>query len=271
MKKISHMAILGDSLSDRGTANREDAWGCIPLAWLAGLNGDSPDGRFTNGYVWSDMVGSLFASTFLIEQLKKEGAYANEDLADAVITHDPKIEKELDNYNLKNDCFLNYKKQNFMRSYAEGGLSSYNYSWKPSSSFTRFVTRTMLSHLAQKRNEMLNDDEIQQLSKKQKAQTLVIEWSGANDLITMNARPSNLEVNRALAERIKNLKILIQNGYRHFVLFNLPNLALTPRFQNMGGRKEIKSELMQKNALSILTRNWFRSAKSSSRCIRNAL
>lgn len=60
---------------------------------------------------------------------------------------------------------------------------------------------------------------------------MIIEWSGANDLLTVNAEPTLIEADNAVNARIANLEILIQQGYRNFVLVNLPDLSLTPRFQ----------------------------------------
>lgn len=237
-KKISHMVMMGDSLSDRGTADKGYVLGCIPLAFLAGLSGTSPKGRFTNGYVWADVISSLFASDFMIKQIKKKYGYTNEEIADAVITKEKRImDNLLYDYNLDNDLFVKFEGHDFIRSYDEGGLSAYNYAWKLSSSITRFFSRIILSTLEQKRNKLLAYDEEHQLSRKQKTQTLVIEWSGANDLITLNARPSIVEVDRAIKERIKNIEILLKNGYRNFVWFNLPDLSLTPRYQNKNGKE----------------------------------
>lgn len=241
------MVMMGDSLSDRGTADKDYVLGCIPLAFLSGLTGSSPKGRFTNGYVWADVISSLFASDFMIKQIKKKYGYTNEEIADAVLTKEKEIMDDLKekrimddllyDYNLDNDLFVKFEGQDFIRSYDEGGLSAYNYAWKLSSSISRFFSRIILSTLEEKRKKLLDYDEEHHLSCKQKTQTLVIEWSGANDLITMNARPSIVEVDRAIKERIKNLELLIKNGYRNFIWFNLPDLSLTPRYQNMTGKE----------------------------------
>ena len=91
----------------------------------------------------------------------------------------------------------------------------------------------MVSTLGGMLQKLLAYDEIHALSPQQKAETLIIEWSGANDLIFVNERPSKECADRAILARLENLKQLIQHGYRHFVLFNLPDLSLTPRYQNM--------------------------------------
>lgn len=236
-KKISHMVLMGDSLSDRGTVYREKILGFIPMAWFAGILGNTPKGRFTNGYVWADAISSFFASDFIIQQLKQKYHCSNEEITNAIIAKESWVLEEIHyDYNLDNDLFVKFEGRDFIRSYDEGGLSAYDYAWKPSTSITRFFSRIILSTLEEKRKALLSYDEEQKVSHKQKAQTLVVEWSGANDLITVNAEPSIIEVDRAIKERVKNVEILLQKGYRHFVLINLPDLSLTPRFQNMTGK-----------------------------------
>ncbi|MDR3503800.1 MAG: SGNH/GDSL hydrolase family protein [Legionella sp.] len=235
-KKISHIVMMGDSLSDRGTADKAEILGCIPMAWFAGLIGTSPKGRFTNGYVWADVISAFFANDFLIKDLKAKYGYSNDDLADAIIAKEKGVTDSLRyDYSLDNDLYVKFEGRDFIRSYDEGGLSAYNYAWQPSSSITRFFSRIILSTLEKKREKLLAYDEEHKVTEKQKEQTLVIEWSGANDLITVNAEPSIAEVDRAIKERVKNIEILLQKGYRNFVLFNLPDLSLTPRFQNKTG------------------------------------
>lgn len=236
MKKISHIVMMGDSLSDRGTANKDYIFGFIPLATSHDLANTSPRGRFTNGYVWSDVIGSMFANDFLVKNLKKKSHYSSEDIANDILIKDEKIMESLrTNYTLDDDLYITVDGRDFMRCYVEAGLSAYNYAWSLSSSIVRFFERIVLSTLAEKRKLLLAYDEAHKVSAKQKEETLVIEWSGANDLITVNVSPTTLEVDRAVAERVLNIETLIKNGYRNFVLFNMPNLSLTPRFQNMPG------------------------------------
>ena len=236
MKKISHIVMMGDSLSDRGTANKDYIFGFIPLATSHDLANTSPRGRFTNGYVWSDVIGSMFASNFMVKKLKKKPHYSSEDIASDIITKDTKIMESLrTSYALDDDLYVTVDGRDFMRCYVEAGLSAYNYAWRLSSSIVRFFERIVLSTLAEKRKLLLTYDEAHKVSTKQKEETLVIEWTGANDLITVNVSPTTLEVDRAVAERILNIETLIKNGYRNFVLLNIPNLSLTPRFQNMPG------------------------------------
>ncbi|KTD57810.1 SGNH/GDSL hydrolase family protein [Legionella shakespearei] len=237
-KKISHIIMMGDSLSDRGTSDKTYVFGCIPMRWLAGLTNTSPRGRFTNGYVWADVIASFFANDFMIAQLKRKYNYSNDDIADAIVNKEKRIlDQIMYDYNLNNDLFVKYEGHDFIRSYDQGGLSSYDYSWSLSSSITRFISRIILPTLKTMRDRILAYDKKNKLSDARKRETLIIEWSGANDLITVNAKPSIDEVNKAVKERVKNVEILLKHGYRNFVWFNLPDLSLTPRFQNMAGAK----------------------------------
>ncbi|WP_298622718.1 SGNH/GDSL hydrolase family protein [uncultured Legionella sp.] len=237
-KEICHIIIMGDSLSDRGTADKATILGCIPMSWLAGLEGNSPKGRFANGYVWADVISSMFASKFMISQFKRKYKFGDDDIADAIIHHDKRVTEIIErSYTLDDDRYVTFDGRPFIRSYDEGGLSAYDYAWKPSTSITRFFSRIILSTLEDKRKLVLDYDEKKQVSAIQKAHTLVIEWSGANDLITVNAKPSKAEVDRAIKERVKNVEILIKNGYRNFIWINLPDLSLTPRYQNQTGKK----------------------------------
>jgi hypothetical protein len=229
---ISNLIFICDSLADRGTLYNRKLFGFIPMSLVTGLKGKSPDGSFTNGYTWSEDLITALVSEFTINKIKNKKHLTPCDIADAIVNQDVWIRWDVDNYyNLKNSLYVNFKGKNFVRDYSEGGLSSHNYKWAPTTNVSLFFTRMILSNLHEKRKKLINFDEINQLSKHYKEHTLIIEWSGANDLITLNKRPSIKEADKAIAGRMKNLEKLIEHGYCHFVLFNLPDLSLTPRFQ----------------------------------------
>lgn len=243
---IVHIAILGDSLTDRGTMDHRYLFDLIPMSFLSGLAGHSPYGRFTNGFTWSDFLSAMLADEFIINILKNKYGLDDTDIADAVLSHDPHAEKLLFKaYSLDNDRFVQFEGQDFIRCYDEGGLSAHDYKWVPSTSIKCFFSRLILSTLEAKREALLAYDEAHELSRKHKEETLIIEWSGANDLITVNPEPSEVEADLAVKARLKNAEILIKNGYHHFILFNLPDLSLTPRFQNMTGEE---GEIARQNA-----------------------
>lgn len=147
---------------------------------------------------WSDHISARFVSEFMPTQFEdKENLATTTDISNDVV-----------------------------RNYAVGELTAHDYRW-----ISRFFSRLTLSTLTTIREKLLAYDEAHKLSKPHKKQTLIVEWSGANDLISINAHPSKIEVNRAIKARIANAEQLIKAGYHHFVLFNLPDLSLAPRYQ----------------------------------------
>lgn len=250
--QINRVLLLGDSLSDRGTMNQRRLFGIIPMSMLAGLSKNSPQGRFTNGLVWSDHLASKLASRAIIDEHLSSYSYlnsrasANAELADDVISGRGGIAQSLDCYSLSNDKSVKYRGQDLMSSYVEGGLTSANYRFLPSLNPERFFSRLVLATLKQKREALINQDKRLGLSDEQLEKSLIVEWSGANDLITVNKRPSKALADKAIAQRIENIEKLIEHGYHHFVLFNLPDLSLTPRYK---GEEVNASE--RKNARKI--------------------
>ena len=237
MTKIARLVVLGDSLSDRGTIERRKLLGFIPMSLLSGLSSKSLNGRFTNGFLWGDYISTTIAEGFTIEherrKLKlKDDDVANADISDEFLTNSQLHKKSENAFSLNDDQHVLFKGERFARYYCEGGLTAYD--WKETISLNPELegSRLILATLAQKRKALLTDDKKYQVSKAEKAETLVIEWSGANDLATVNSKPSHDAADKAVAERINNIELLIQKGYRNFVLFNLPNLSLTPRFQD---------------------------------------
>jgi phospholipase/lecithinase/hemolysin len=157
-----------------------------------------------------------------------------------------------------------FQGHNFVRRFAEGGLSAYHYpilpdtqtfslilkqikytigefqlSFKYLASFVGqfFVllgkiigARATLSSLEEMTRSLLKDDKVQRISQEQKSQTLVTEWTGANDFITMNAFSSEEICNNAITQRIDNILKLANAGYKNFLLVDLPDLGKTPRY-----------------------------------------
>jgi len=236
MIRISQLVVLGDSLSDRGTLDRRKLLGLLPMSYVTGLSDKSPRGRFTNGYLWADYLCATTLEDFEIEferrRLKlKHDARSNADIGDEFLTSSIRRKKNETAFNLSDDKQILFDQRRFARFYCEGGLTSYDYSYSLSLDPTVEAYRLILATLEKKREELLEDDKKYHITSRQKAETLVVEWSGANDLLTVNERPTYQAADNAVNERIKNIEQLIKNGYRNFVLFNLPNLSLTPRFQ----------------------------------------
>lgn len=223
---IRYYLSIGDSLSDPGQMDHRKLFDIIPMDGFSGLKGKSPDGAFTNGYTWITNLGEEITEQELLDNLNKKKSIKNEDDYKRI---------ELDG-------------QDILRYYDEGGATSYNYSGalttnlKMSDGLVNNLklvgTRAIVSNLEKKRKLILADDKARGISSQHKAETLVTEWSGANDLITANEKPTEDEVRDAVDARIKNVEKLIEVGYRHFALFNLPDLSLTPHFQRLPDQKD---------------------------------
>jgi phospholipase/lecithinase/hemolysin len=235
---INGIIIMGDSLTDRGAMDER-----LP-GFLTKLN-KSPLGRFTNGYAWSDRVAAMIAADMTIDNLKKKGMSSTE-ISDMMLSGDKKFAKEFEShfYSLKDHGKIEYKGQTFIRTYAEGGMTADKYKFGLGKDMGGKVARLAISNLGAKRKQLLKDDKTSRITAEEKSKKLIIEWSGANDLVTANTRPSKENADRAIAARIENMKELYRNGYRNFNLFNLPNLGNTPRFMR-------KDDAERKNASDV--------------------
>lgn len=241
---IEHIVSMGDSLSDRGTLKKRRLFGIIPMDWFSGLRGHSPMGRFTNGLVWTDYLAAMIADDFIVKDDAEENAKAHESdtlawekdhgqfLAQAK-TYQEKLQDHA--YTLSDDLRVTYKGHDFLRSYDEGGLTAKSYFGKLSYSVSRFFSRLVLATLGSKRKRLLDDDEAHSLNQDHKDKTLVIEWSGANDLITVNDHPSNREADDAITARLNNIRQMVAKGYKNFRLFDMPDLSITPRYAKYKG------------------------------------
>ncbi|KTD06096.1 phospholipase/lecithinase/hemolysin [Legionella gratiana] len=247
MTKISRIVVLGDSLSDRGTFDKRKLFGFIPLRDFYEVGSDAPRGRFTNGFVWGDYFVTAVIGDFAIDYVRKKlnishNAWGNADVSDAILANDLNILKRNEKaFSLNNDKHILYKGERFARFYCEAGLTSYDYTTQFTINPKYEFLRLILASLEDKQEQLTDEDKKYKITKQEKAETLIIEWSGANDLLTVNPEPTLDEATHAVNARIANLETLIQQGYRNFVLLNLPDLSLTPRFQT-------KSKEEQENA-----------------------
>jgi phospholipase/lecithinase/hemolysin len=234
---ISRLVVLGDSLSDRGTFDKRKLFGFIPLGDFYEVGFDAPRGRFTNGFVWGDYFVTAIIEQFEIDAARKKlkiahSTVGNADVSDAIITNDLQLlRKNEQAFNLNDDKHILFQGTLFARFYCEAGLTSYDYKTKLTLNPKDEVLRLLVATLDEKRKLLRDDDKKYKICAQQKAETLIVEWSGANDLLTVNAEPSFTEAENAVNARIANLESLIHQGYRNFVLLNLPDLSLTPRFQ----------------------------------------
>ncbi len=209
------------------------------------------------------LLGSADVADAIIAHRYKENAHRSEsvltsrqesadDVADQFIT-DPHYRNYIqDYYTLENSRTAQYNGQNFIENKSQGGSSSYDYSWKgtflsifsPLTSIKLFFTRLIVSSLPKQVEKFLKENEQRNISKEQKEKTLITVFSGANDLMSVNSEPSKEAAELAVQSNFDNIELLIKKGYRNFVLCNLPDLSLTPRYQN-------RSEPDRENAYQI--------------------
>ena len=197
-----------------------------------------------------DFLAATAAEELIIERARKQAklknnASSNADLGDCIINNEHKLSNRNANaFSLDDNAHVLYEGHRFARFYCEGGLTSHDYSQEPILDPSKQGARAIVATLKRKGTVLLQDDITYNISAQEKQESLVIEWSGANDLITVNEEPTQEEADKAVQERINNMEQLIKNGYTNLVLFNLPDLSLTPRYQR-------KDERAQRNAAEI--------------------
>ncbi|OGT43068.1 MAG: hypothetical protein A3F13_06405 [Gammaproteobacteria bacterium RIFCSPHIGHO2_12_FULL_40_19] len=200
---IEDIVVVGDSLSDRGAMGARMLMGVIPMELLSGLSSKSPAHRFTNGLVWTDYFASMFAEDSGFKQL-------NLDDPTRVTTSTG---------------------ETLVRTFCEGGATSHDYSTRMTMNIVQMGTQQILNTLDVLRGRLFADDDSIGTTKNNKEKTLVVEWSGANDLLTINSDPTIEAAEDAILARVFNIDQMITKSYRHFALMALPDLSLVPRFQ----------------------------------------
>lgn len=252
---IKHKVVFGDSLSDRGLLGLEEL-----LAFGGGLTGQSPRWRFANGFGWVDLVASFGMAEFTVNEFKaqrkellaqldelKKEEQTRQVMRSQVDTIRQIVAQVDDNdlselftkfreaFNLDNPKQILYNGYRYLRTYAIGGATAAVWGLELDEVVeepAEDISRLLLANLKQQRKQLFADDRRYGVTRKEKEETLVVDLSGANDLITVNDKPTKEIADKAIKARIENLRDLIDKGYRTFVLINLPDFSLTPRFQN---------------------------------------
>lgn len=202
---ISRIVFTGDSMTDRGKMNQRRLLNQIPMSVLSGLAGQSPLGRFTNGYVCSDYFIQHFADSIGL-QVTDHDLTANPD---RVTTQEGVI---------------------VARTYCEGGATAHNYGYRDTLDPALIGKQTILASLDALRDRQLDDESAMGMDDNERAQTLNIIWIGANDLVTINAEPTMNAAEQAASAIEFHIQQLILNGHSHFVVMGLPDLSKTPRY-----------------------------------------
>lgn len=230
-KIINNLVVIGDSLSDRGVFYSGERFG-NKLVLALGMFSQSPKRRFTNGLVWADYLAINIMNQFEIDSLANSKLHMNiADLSDELLyagEHKNKISR----YDLNNSKLVRYKNDIFLRSYCEGGLCNHNYSAQYFSK--SLFARLLVPYLPDKVAAIERDDAHRSLIEKQR--TLVMLWSSTNDIgLVNNVTESNYKnkIRLSLLSIKNNIRKLIDSGYCHFLLFNAPNITLSPRFRTL--------------------------------------
>lgn len=233
---MNRVISFGDSLSDRGKMYKRLLFGIIPLAYLSGLEGKSPFGRFTNQYTWLDHWTAVLSESSFIKELEAQG-HTPESIIQLLLT-DERAKKDFHNsFHLDNDAHVRYYGQEAFHTYCEGGATAANWSGTFTWNLARNATRKLVNTLENERRLFLAEEEAKLVTQEEKDATLITVFIGANDLITVND-PSTLSetekndiIEKAVTAQMEHIQALIDAGYSNFSLSNLPNLGLTPRFQ----------------------------------------
>lgn len=256
LTEINHIINMGDSLSDKiRFKERELLYGIIPNNFIVDMS-KSPHGRFSNGYNWVDYTTAMKVSKFLGEDIEKKLNMRADDISDGIEDDDPNIRPKVQAENSL-DNNVDAEGERYSRMYCEGGLTSHNYGKEWIANLKLMLARKIVVTLESMRQQLLEDDKKLGISNAEKKSTLIIEWSGGNDLITVCIEPTREEADSAVAARMENIEQLYANGYRNFVLANLPDLATTPRFQAL-------TEKDRANATDVC--NYF-NAELAKRCL----
>lgn len=236
--EISSVCIFGDSLSDSGNMKHSHLAGFLPIPGT-GLD-KSGDGRFADRLTWPGYLTLWRMRQVFPEQIDISKEIFRFFEQDIIVQDGSDIE---------------IPGNPVARNYAVGGATSASYHVIESaicksattlksplrflnslrhidhipSTISALGAQAIVTSLTEQRQEFLAEHSAYTAENKKK--TLIIEWSGANDLITVNTKPTRQEALRAVKARLLHLEKLFEQGYRNFILFNLPDFSLTPRYQ----------------------------------------
>ncbi len=197
---------------------------------------------------------------------------SSDDISDKLISDSSYRQYVQDYYSLDNGRTAQFNGRNFFANYSQGGATSHDYSWEftllsifsPLTAIKLFFTRLLISSLSKEVKEFLVDNEKQEVTSEQKKKTLVTLFSGANDLITANSDMTKRAADLAVQSTIENIKTLMANGYTNFVLCNLPDLSLTPRFK--GTDKEAEAHTISEYFNSELNKKFEQLKQENPKC-----
>ncbi len=247
-KEVSFLAIFGDSLSDSGNMEHSHLAGFIPTPGT-GLD-KSGSGRFADRLSWPGYLMIWRMQQAFPESNAEE---ISEKLADFFV--DEVIENGSDIRAMGNQLARNYavggatsKTYHVLETIAQKieatlkaplrFLNSLDHLDRIPCTISAVGAQVAVTNLQEERERFI--EEHKHDSQEAKEKTLIIEWSGANDLITVHTEPSYEIADRAVKARLLHLEELYKEGYRNFVLFNLPDLSLAPRYQKESKETQVR-------------------------------
>ncbi|OAJ33444.1 hypothetical protein [Piscirickettsia salmonis] len=232
MPKISRIAIFGDSLSDSGLMNEEKILDMIPLPGT-GLD-TSGSGRFANGLAWPGFVGlQLFRGTFkrlgeeFFDSAEKEVSYEkirkhfHRQLINGDVNENAKVISfdvcgmQIDNYAVGGATASRYSavkgaakklekaaKLPF-RDPLKFGNRLVSAMKDPGDAIAHVQTeiqalgaRGVVTNLTAERQVFLKRE--QKSGACDQDEVLIVEWTGANDLITVSSKVTMASADRAI-------------------------------------------------------------------------
>ncbi len=81
-----------------------------------------------------------------------------DDIADDVINKSESIEHLLNEFDLEHNLYMQFEGQDYLRTYTEGGTTSYNYKGRLTCNLRIDIEEEILSTLEEKRALLLQDD-----------------------------------------------------------------------------------------------------------------
>lgn len=237
---IQNMLIIGDSFTDIGQMYQRYLFNVIPMRWLAGLTLGTKKQRFCDNRNWLDYFLEKFNTKLPTPGITGQQhntlvrIYAEGGLYD---TYNPNKNKKNQGYNFRN--FL-VKIMVLLKKIFQFIAS------------VRFiVTKKILTSLHTIVNEIKNYDNINKLSLLEKQNTLVLVWTGANDMLTINDEPTDLVIRNAINSKQHELERLIKLGYKNFYLFSVADPSETPKCSKLSREKKtfINEQIIKYNKL----------------------
>ncbi len=215
--ELNQVVVFGDSLSDPKHLYETKLFGFLDVGQWAGL-ADSDTGRFSDSLNWVDYMTIYVGVSQYKEKHNKM----------------PSFDEFKEFLGGSQSDRIQFDGNLVMKNYAVGGASAHNYSYQVGTGVAdvaHTLARFLVPCLDTERDKFLRDEAAENTTTDAKARKRIIDLSGANDYITVNSSMTYDIADRAVAARLHNVRELYKAGYRKFTLVTLPDISLTPRYQ----------------------------------------